>query len=198
MNTKPIPIPKIAMQVIAGGLLLMAFFTIMWSGIALGSLQGVGRIINLLVFWGSALAFIGYAIYFFRSVKRFQPVTTELEKAEGKKMGTAYGIIFGLEGIFIPVAVFICFQLGKPELSLPAIALVVGLHFYPMARIFQRTLDYYLATWATLIAIGAIVLTLKHTILPVPVLAILGVGMAITTTIYGINMIKIGVGYLKS
>jgi hypothetical protein len=72
------------------------------------------------------------------------------------------------------------------------------LHFYPMAKIFKRTIDYYLATWASLIAIGAIALTLKHTILPIPITAVLGIGMAITTTIYGINMIREGTGYLKS
>ncbi|WP_259065102.1 hypothetical protein HDF24_00605 [Mucilaginibacter sp. X4EP1] len=198
MNTRLIPIPKIAIRTIAGGLLLMAFFTIMWSGIASANLPTTGQIADLVIFWGGALAFIGYAIYFFMSAKRFQTVMTETDKAEGKKMGKAYGIIFGLEGMLIPVAVFICLQLGKPELVLPAIALVVGLHFYPMARIFGRTIDYYVATWATLIAISTIILTIKQAVLPVPVLAVLGVGMAIATTIYGINMIRIGLGYLRS
>ncbi|WCT13874.1 hypothetical protein [Mucilaginibacter jinjuensis] len=198
MNARLIPIPKIAMQSIAGGLLLMAFFTVMWSGIASASLQNTERIIDLLLFWGGAIIFVAYAIYFFRSAKQFQTAITEAEKQEGKKMGTAYGIIFGLEGTLIPIAAFICVKSGYPQLVLPAIALVVGLHFYPMARIFRRTLDYYLASWATLIAIGAIVLTLKHVQLIVPVQAILGVGMAIATSIYGINMIKIGREYLAT
>lgn len=194
MDTKLIPKP--AILAIAGGLLLMAFFTIMWSGIASAALQNTGRIIDLLFFWGTAVIFVGYAIYFFRSANRFQIAITEAEKKEGKKMGTAYGIIFGLEGIFIPLSAFICIQLGYPQLVLPVIALVVGLHFYPMAKIFRRTLDYYLASWATLIAICAIILTLKHVLLFVPVQALLGVGMAIATSIYGINMIKTGRGYL--
>jgi hypothetical protein len=198
MTKKLIQIPKKAIQSIAGGLLLMALFTVMWSGIASGSLEGAGRIIELLIFWGSALIFVAYAIYFFKSAKLFQTVMTDAEKAEGKKMGIAYGIIFGLEGILIPIGVFICFQLGLPDLVIPVIALIVGLHFYPMAKIFKRTIDYYLATWASLIAIGAIALTLKHAILPIPITAVLGIGMAITTTIYGINMIREGSRYLKS
>jgi len=198
MTENLIQIPKKAIQSIAGGLLLMALFTVMWSGIAFGSLEGIGRIIDLLVFWGSALIFVAYAIYFFRSASRFQTVMTDEEKAEGKKMGMAYGIIFGLEGILIPVGVFICLQFRQPDLVIPVIALIVGLHFYPMAKIFKRTIDYYLATWASLIAIGAIVLTLKHAVLPISVTAMLGIGMAITTTIYGINMIKEGIRYLKT
>jgi hypothetical protein len=197
MTKELIPIPKKIIKGIAGGLLLMALFTVMWSSVASSSLQNIGRTIDLLIFWGAALTFIGYAIYFFRSAKRFKTVLTGLEKAEGEKMGKAYGIIFGLEGALIPVAVFICFQLGRPELVVPAIALVVGLHFYPMARIFKRTIDYYLATWATLVAIGAIILTLKNPVLPIPILAMLGIGMAITTAIYGINMIREGISYLS-
>jgi hypothetical protein len=197
MNVNPIPIPRVAMRSIAGGLLLMALFTVMWSGIASGSLQGAGRVVDLVLFWGGAVLFIGYAGYFFRTAKRFRSELTDVQKTEGKKMKRAYGIIFGLEGALIPVAVFICIQLGRPELVLPAIALVVGLHFYPMARIFRRTIDYYLASWATLVAIGAIVLTLEQVVLPIPILAMLGIGMAIATTIYGINMIRVGLGYLK-
>ncbi|MEO8886586.1 MAG: hypothetical protein ABI367_11025 [Mucilaginibacter sp.] len=197
MDTKPIQIPKKAIQSVAGGLLLMAFFTIAWAGIASGSLQNTGRVIDLVFFGACIITFTGYAIYFFRSVKLFQGVMTEEEKIEGKKAGKAFGIVFGLEGILIFVAVNICVNLGHPELTVPAIALVVGLHFYPMGKIFKRTMDYYLATWSTAIAIGAMVLILKHVVLPIPVLAMLGIGMAISTSIYGLNMIRVGLGYLK-
>ncbi|MES2277161.1 MAG: hypothetical protein V4592_14125 [Bacteroidota bacterium] len=197
MPATPIAIPKIAMRSIAGGLLLMAFFTTMWSGVASASLTGGARIVEMMVFMGMALLFVIYGIYFFIVSKRFQNMTEE-DKAEGKKMGIWYGIIFGLEGITIPIAAFICIQLHHTDLVLPAIALVVGLHFYPMGKIFNRSIDYYLATWATLIAIVAIILTLKHTVLPLPILAILGMGMALATMGYGMYMIRVGKGYLES
>lgn len=197
MQAKPNTIPKIVMQSIGGGLFLMAFFTTMWSGIASGSLTGGARMADMVVFFGMASMFIIYGVYFFIASKRFDVIKTAADKAEGKKMGMWFGIIFGLEGVTIPVAAFICIGLHKSELILPVIALVVGLHFYPMAKIFKRTIDYYLATWATLVAIAAIILTLNHAVLPLPILAFLGIGMAVATTSYGLYMIKAGKGYLK-
>jgi len=196
MQTSTTNIPKVAMQSIAGGLLLMALFTFIWSGIAAGNLATNGRIIDMITFFGTSLMFIGYAIYFFTQAKRFTTELTEEEKAEGKRSGIWFGIIFGLEGILIPIAVGICLYLKQPDLIIPSMALVVGLHFYPMAPIFKRTIDYYLGTWATGIAIGAMVITLKHIVLPYSVIGLLGVGMALTTTVYGLNMIRVGKGYL--
>ena len=34
-----------------------------------------------------------------------------------------------------------------PELQGPMIALAVGLHFYPLAKVFKRKIDYYIGLW---------------------------------------------------
>jgi hypothetical protein len=198
MINTPGTIPKIVIKSIAGGLLLMAFFTTMWSGIASGSLNGLSRYIVLGVFSCFSLAFIVYGIYLFSIAKNFAVITTDEDRAKGKNMGKWFGIIFGLEGVLIPIAAGICIGLHHSELVLPAIALVVGLHFYPMAKIFNRTIDYYLATWTTLIALIAIVMLLKDEAFPIPIYTFLGVGVAMATTSYGLYMMVTGNSMVKT
>jgi hypothetical protein len=82
--------------------------------------------------------------------------------------------------------------MGHPELTIPAIALVVALHFYPMAKVFKRTIDYYLATWSTIIAVLAIVLSLNHTLSEPNAAAFTGVGLAVATSCYGLFMMYKG------
>ena len=112
-------------------------------------------------------------------------------------MGMWFGIIFGAEGLAIFVGINIVTNLGYPDLVIPTLALVVGLHFFPLAKIFKRTVDYYLATWSTLIALCGFLFTLRH-IMPVNyVMAFVGAGIGIATTCYGIYMIMAGREVIK-
>jgi hypothetical protein len=190
MNNESHIVPRIAITSIATGLLMMAFFTTMWAGIAYGSL--VHGIILLILFGIIIITFISFAIYLFSISKRFPKLESEADKTEGKRAGKWFGIIFGAEGLGIFVAINIVVNLGHADLTIPVIALVVGLHFYPLAKIFKRTIDYYLATWTTVIAIIAIVLILKKVYTPASVDAFVGIGTAIATSCYGLYMIYIG------
>jgi hypothetical protein len=190
MNNEPHTIPRIAITSIATGLLMMAFFTTMWAGIAYGSLANA--IILLVVFGLIIITFISFAIYLFSISKRFPKLERQADKAEGKRAGKWFGIIFGAEGLGIFVAINIVVNLGHADLTIPVIALVVGLHFYPLAKIFKRTIDYYLATWTTVIAIIAIVLILKKVYPPANVDAFVGIGTGIATSCYGLYMIYTG------
>jgi hypothetical protein len=190
MSNQPHTIPRIAITSIATGLLMMAFFTTMWAGIAYGSLKH--GIILLILFGVIIVTFISFAIYLFGISKRFLKLESEADKAEGKRAGKWFGIIFGAEGLGIFVAINIVVNLGHADLTIPVIALVVGLHFYPLAKIFKRTIDYYLATWTTVIAIVAIVLILKKVYPPANVDAFVGIGTGIATSCYGLYMIYTG------
>ena len=72
------------------------------------------------------------------------------------------------------------------------IALVVGLHFFPMAWIFKRNIDYWLAMWTVLIALLGILFILNKTMLPRGIATPVGVGVAIATSCYGLYMIAFG------
>ncbi len=188
MKTEPHPIPRIAIHSIATGLLMMAFFTMLWAIIAHAGLAGRDSNIEIVVFAVLAIAFVVKAIYFFSIAKRFPKSTTEAHAEVGKRSGMWFGIIFGAEGLGIFIAINIVNNIGHPDLVIPAIALVVGLHFYPIGWLFKRTIDYYLATWATLIAVLGIVFTLNKTLPQNDILAFVGIGLAIATSAYGIYM----------
>ena len=184
--------PRVAVRSIAAGMLMMAFFTTLWAGIAFGSLGGMEHGAPLLIFPVLCIAFIANAIYLSVISKRFPKLTSEEDKAEGKKSGMWFGIIFGAEGLLIFLGINIVTNFGHADLSIPVIALVVGLHFYPLAKVFERKIDYYLATWTTVVAIFGILFILKKTYSVEHVDAIVGICTAIATSCYGLYMMYSG------
>ncbi len=92
--------------------------------------------------------------------------------------------------IFIGINLVV--NLGHSDLAIPVMALVVGLHFYPLAKVFKRTVDYYLATWSTVIATLAIVFVLNKSMTEPAAMAFVGIGIAIATSCYGFYMVVRG------
>jgi hypothetical protein len=195
-NEKQI-IPGAAVKGIATGLCMMAFFSLLWAGIAFGGLHTTPWWPGLLIFPVFSVLFVFNAVKLFRAAQYFPKVTSETDRAEGKRMGMWFGIIFGAEGLGIFLGVNIVINLGYPDLVIPTLALVVGLHFFPLAKVFKRTIDYYLATWATLIAILGFVFTLRKTMPVNDVMAFVGVGIAIATSLYGFYMLIRGKEVIK-
>ncbi|HEY4325966.1 MAG TPA: hypothetical protein VGN20_18395 [Mucilaginibacter sp.] len=191
-------IPAIAVKSIATGLLMMAVFTLVWSGIAYGGLHHTNYWPVLLAFPVLAVLFVVNAIKLFGIAKHFPKLISEADIAEGKKTGMWFGIIFGAEGLLIFIAVNVVINIGHPDLVIPVIALVVGLHFYPLGVVFKRTIDYYLATWSTIIAILAIIFMFNKTLSEDNDFAFTGIGLAIATSCYGIYMIIAGRNIEKS
>lgn len=192
MNTAPHAIPRVAIQSIAGGLLLMALFTSMWTGIAQGGLVGHDHHLVLITFSIFCLVFILSGIKLFIAAKRFPKFTDDADVAERKKIMKWFGIIFGIEGTLIPVVAGALQLLGYGLFVLPTIALIVGLHFYPMAKIFNRKIDYYIATWTCVIAIISVFILASGKYPQVCVLTFLGIGVALATSIYGFYMLWAG------
>ncbi|MBB6498215.1 hypothetical protein [Pedobacter cryoconitis] len=189
MNSGPNIIPRAIVTSIASGLLLMALFTTMWAGIATGGLQGKDHYLVLTFFCIFILIFIIYSIKLFAAAKRYPEFTSEADKKEGENIKKWFGIIFGIEGITIPIACILLSFLGYQQFILSAIAMIVGLHFYPMAKIFNRKIDYYLATWTCLVSIASITMIVRDTE-PFPFIqSFLGIGVAFATTAYGVNML---------
>jgi hypothetical protein len=192
MDNEPHIIPGAAVRGIATGMIMMSVFTMIWAAIAYQGLVGSNYWLLLFIFPVLSIVFVINAIKLFRISKYFPKLTSEADLAEEKRVGKWFGIIFGAEGLGIFIAINVVISLGHPELTIPAMALVIGLHFYPMAKIFKRTIDYYLATWSTIIAILAFVFTLNKTFDQSETFAFVGVGLAIATSCYGIYMMLSG------
>ena len=194
-----ISLPAIAIRSVATGLIMMTVFTGLWTGMAYGAgLSGSPYQWLLIIFIVAMLLFLVWAIRFFGIAGKYPSIQSAEEAAEGKKMGMWFGIIFGAEGLLIVVAINIVNHFGYPDLIIPAIALVVGLHFFPLARVFKRKIDYWLATWSVLIALLGFFFTLNKTIPPRGVAAFVGIGLAMATSCYGLYMIYYGRHMIKS
>ncbi|MDN5285663.1 MAG: hypothetical protein JWR38_1937 [Mucilaginibacter sp.] len=190
-------LPRIAIQSVGGGLLAMALFTMMWTGVAQGGLLHHDHHVVLVVFSIISLLFVVYGITLFVAAQKFPKFTSESDKAEGKHMAKWFGILFGIEGTAIPVVAVILLLLGYQRFTLPVMALIIGLHFYPMAKIFNRRIDYYLATWTCLVAINGIIMVAGKNYPETFTFTILGIGVALATTSYGVYMLFTGYNYIK-
>ncbi|WP_367866032.1 hypothetical protein [Pedobacter sp. WC2423] len=188
MDMKLAMLSNIALKRIASGLSMMAVFTFFWASCAYYGLLDTSYRWLLLIFPILCVIFIYNA---FRLIRKAQNLPSQplADLDEEEKRGKRFGIILAGEGIGIFIAVNIVINLHHRELIMPAIALVVGLHFIPLAKLFKRKFDYYLGTWSILIAFFAITFSLNKMLNESAVLAFTGIGMAVSTTFYGLKMI---------
>jgi FtsH-binding integral membrane protein len=182
-------VPRAAIKGIAFGILLMAVFTTVWLGIASSALSGVYHWFCIGILLAVLVCFVVCAVRLFIQSKEFPPTRPE-DKAEGSRMQIWYGVIFGLEGLFIGAACGILGSRGLNDYIVPTIALIVGLHFYPMATVFSRKFDYFTGTWTTVVAFSAIILETKKLISVQEATIMVGMGTAIATISYGIFMMS--------
>jgi hypothetical protein len=180
-------VPRVAIKGIAFGILLMALFTVIWLGIASSALSGIYYWLCLGVLLTVLVSFVVYATLLLIRSKEFPPTKKE-DKAEGSRMQIWYGIIFGLEGLLIGATCGILSAKGLDDYIVPSIALIVGIHFYPMVAVFHRKFDYLTGTWTTAIAMATIFMEARKIISVPQAFFMVGLGTAIATTSYGIFM----------
>ncbi|MEZ0130038.1 hypothetical protein AB9T88_09885 [Flavobacterium sp. LBUM151] len=170
------------------GLFFMTINTAIWTFISEYYLENKDlKIVGILL--GIILA--GFLYFYFKFVKA-QKTLPEIiieKTAEEKSREKWFLIIFGLEGFGILLIKNILVNINHDELFIPFFALIVGLHFFPLAKIFKRTFDYYIATWTCLLAVLGIYLITQKITTPYLANVIVSLGCAISTICYGIKMI---------
>lgn len=192
MTSGPREIPRIAVQATAGGLLLMAFFTTLWASWSMAGLPLAAGIVVIVVFLLFAVLFVIAGIRLFAVARRFPTVDTTSRRAQTRSMGRRFGIIFGIEGVLIGVASGVLGAVGLSDYINPAIALIVGLHFIPLARTFERTIDYWVAAWVVAAALIGIALLAFTTLAATVVWTVVALATACGTSAYGFYMIREG------
>jgi len=188
MNIQNNLITARALKQRVGGLTLMSIFTFFWAAVAFYGLTGSAYRWLLLTFPVLCVLFVFHAVRIGRLAGSL-PYEAPTDPEEEKRRKKLFLIISSAEGLGIFLGVNIVAILGHPELRIAAIALVVGLHFFPLAKVFKRNMDLYLGAWSTFIAVLAIVFTLNKTFSPDGMLVFTGIGLAVATSIYGLNMI---------
>ncbi|PPH90800.1 hypothetical protein [Rathayibacter sp. AY1D5] len=191
------PPPRALASGVAGGLLLMAVFTMWWASDTTVGWPAPAATTAVTVCALAAVVFAVQAVRVLVARRRMAVELTDADRA-AKPNGVLFGAVFAAEGVLIGVAVGVLTGTGLDRFLVPAIAVIVGLHFYPMARIFGRTLDLWLATWTTLVgAIGVVVVLVDGSAWP-QVWSWVGAGAAAATVTYGVYMSRIAQRLLAS
>jgi hypothetical protein len=169
-----------------GSLLLMIVFTAIWVIIAESVIAGrdyglitivLGAVIIYLVVNYGRLSKLSHSL-------PTGQVDTEAEKAKTKK----FYIILAVEGIAIFVVKNVLVNTGHNNLFFPCFALIVGLHFFPLAKLFNRSFYYAVGVWICLVAITGFMLTGMKLPVYLPV-AIIGIGCALGTAANGVRIV---------
>lgn len=145
--------PGAAVRGTASGVFFMAFFGTLWAYTGIMGLQGWGVPLLLV----TAVA-IGIALFIggFSLIRASRKLTNQVSKTDlryGKRTSFWFNIIFAAEGLAIAITIAVCNATRHPELIPVVIALIVGVHFFPLAPLFQVRLYYFTGTLLCLLAI---------------------------------------------
>lgn len=126
---------------------ILAFFAALWSCLGIwagghGSLPAYAAPVAFsiaLVFWATR-----------------RPDGSKLAPSERSRIGKVVAIASAAEGVAIGVAVFVLANVGYGDFTVDAIAVIVGLHFIPLAHYLERPLYYGTAAMMTAAGLGGI------------------------------------------
>ena len=170
----------------ATGVLNMAFFGAVWTVAGSGGIEGATGVIVLIIGWAIALALCVGSVRLRRVAKGLPRNDSPQAQDRQKHNLRRFNLVFGLEFVAIVVAVFLLIRLGSGSLIPSVVALIVGIHFFPLATLFE--VKVYHLTGAVLCALAL------ATILFVPEsrLALVGVGSAATLFVTSAYMLFLG------
>jgi hypothetical protein len=175
----PNSLPRTAANVrgAALGALVLTAFGSVWAVLPLASLetpQGLPIALVAVV----AVVLMGLAIRRALTADSLPSPEDEEAAQQGRRAGMAFGVIFALEGATIGVGAVL---LGKAGLSAwipPFAAVVVGLHFLPLARVFRVRLYTWTGT-------ATVVWALLCMAAPQPWLRLLALGLGMGAILFG-------------
>jgi len=142
---------------------IMAFFGAAWWGWGVGGIQGVflgETVVFFIILALATIILVSGGNLLSRAASRLPRDTSPGGKArgatEGKRYGRAFGLVFGLEIVIIALGSVLLNVFHHPEFLLPFVAIVVGVHFFPLAPLFNVRLYY--VTGALLVLVGVTVM----------------------------------------
>lgn len=134
---------------VVAGAAILTFFGSVWCLLALTFWQAHPR-------WSIPAAYavgtllLAWCLARFIAWKDIPSPDDPIAAAKGKRAGMWFGIIFTAEGLFIGLAAVILNHLGLSGWIPLAAAALVGLHFLPLARLFEVSLYYWTGTISVL------------------------------------------------
>ncbi len=153
MNQTSTTIPGDAVRGVASGVFFMAFFGTLWAGVGIVGLQGWGWLWLSLVAVLIGIGLLSAGISLRRASQRLPKQVAEETALRWKGKRIWFRIIFATEGLSIWIVSGIFGAINRNDLIFPIMALIVGIHFFPLAALFQIKAYYLVGTLLCLLAI---------------------------------------------
>lgn len=148
-------IPRSAVRGTAHGVMFMSFFGTLWAYTGTMGLQGWG--VSLLLIAAAAVGitlFVGGGILLHGS-RKLTVQGSEAGAKRGKRMSMWFNIIFAAEGLAIGIAIAVCNATQHVDLIPIVVAIIVGIHFFPLASLFQVRIYHFTGALLCLLAVVA-------------------------------------------
>lgn len=116
----------------------MSVFGFVWASLGVAGLPGAGFLTAISA--GTSVALVIAAVHLYRASATLP--TMPPGTVNHARVWRRFQLIGIAEGIAIGLAVFVLARLGYPEWIPATVALVVGLHFFPLASLFGVMLYY--------------------------------------------------------
>lgn len=142
----------------ANGVMFMTFFGALWASIGIVGSHQLGAPWPLVLSAIVTIILLSGAISLFGKSHSMNHAVTAKEKEDTKRINRKFGLIFVLEGVAIFLASVICNALDQFEVFFPVMAMIVGIHFFPLASLFKE--KFYYGTGVVMCMLGIISLFL--------------------------------------
>lgn len=158
MTTLPQPdISRATVRGYASGALFMTFFGAFWASFSAFALGPWQRVLLFSAIGVVSVALAIAAVRLLRQARRLPTSASEEARARGKAQSRRFFLVFAVEFASIFVAANLLGIAGFEGFIPPVIALIVGLHFIPLATVFGVRLYYLTGVLVSLVAVVALV-----------------------------------------
>ena len=166
---------------------MLAFFTIFWASFLFWGF-GVSAVSIVLCI----LFIIGAGFIIFNAAKAKSAVRAlpdDTDSPEDKKEQRRWALIFSIQGGAIGAVCAILGTIGEYNYIVPAIVLIVGVHYFPLGAIYHTRIHFLVGTAVVAISLFCI-RALRFEILGLVAIGICAATAAISTIILGIYIIR--------
>ncbi|WP_305159573.1 DUF7010 family protein [Peribacillus simplex] len=135
------------------GVIFMAVFGTLWAGTGVMGLQGWGfPYVELTGIFVGIIMVIG-GISLIHASQKMSNQVSENGARRLKRIGLLFNMVFIAEGLLIGIAIAICNLINQTDLIPGVIATIVGIHFLPLASLFQIKIYYATGVLLCLLAL---------------------------------------------
>ncbi|MCY9006870.1 DUF7010 family protein [Peribacillus frigoritolerans] len=135
------------------GVIFMAVFGTLWAGTGVMGLQGWGfpYVELAAIFVGIIMVIVGISLI--HASQKMSNQVSDDGARRLKRIGFLFNMVFIAEGLLIGVAIAICNLINQTDLIPGVIAIIVGIHFLPLASLFQIKVYYATGVLLCLLAL---------------------------------------------